>query len=116
MPNDTLQQTCDSYLEAYNDIAANERERLLRLSVTDDIVSSNPNGESNGLVSLMEHIEQFQKQQPGASFKSSKLLAHHGQFLSEWTMFSKDGSALATAHSYGRINEQGLITYIIGFF
>lgn len=116
MPNDTLQSTYNSYLEAYNDIAVTERERLLRLSVTDDIVSINPKGESQGISGLMEHIEQFQKQQPGASFKSNKLLAHHGQFLSEWTMFSKDGAALATAHSYGRFNEQGLISYIIGFF
>jgi len=87
MPNDALQQTYNSYLDAYNDIAPNERERLLRLSVSDDIVSTNPNGESHGLESLMDHIAQFQKEKPGASFKSKKLLAHHGHFLSEWTMF-----------------------------
>ena len=82
-----------------------DRERLLRQSVTDDVVPSNPNGEIHGLESMMDPIEQFQREQPGASFKSNKLLAHHGQFLSEWTMSGKDGSALATAHSYGRFNE-----------
>ncbi len=116
MTNDTLQQTYNSYLDAYNDIAVDERGRLLRQSVTDDVVFTNPSGESQGFGKLMEHIEEFQKQRKGASFKSNKLLAHHGQFLSEWTMYDKDGSALATAHTYGRFNEQGLLTYLIGFF
>jgi len=83
MPNDTLQQTYNSYLDAYNDIAVDERERLLRQSVAEDIVFTNPNAEGQGFGKLMEHIEQFQKQRKGASLKSNKLLAHHGHFLSE---------------------------------
>jgi hypothetical protein len=113
---DTLQQNYDSYLAAYSDIAPTERERLLRQSVTNDVMSINPEGESHGIVDLMKHIEQFQKQKPGTRFKSNKLIAHHDQFLSEWTMYSKNGSALAIAHTYGRFNEKGLITYLIGFF
>ena len=116
MTKDTLQQTYNSYLGAYSDIGATERKRLLQQSVTDDVISVNPNGESRGLDNLVEHIEQFQKQKTGATFKSNKLIAHHDQFLSEWTMYGKDGSAAATAHTYGRFNEQGLITYLIGFF
>ena len=116
MTNDALQRTYNSYLDAYSDIEPVERERLLRQSVTDDVLSINPNGESHSLGNLMEHIEQFQKQRPGAYFKSNKLLAHHEQFLSEWTIYSKDGSAVATAHTYGRFNGKGLITYLIGFF
>jgi hypothetical protein len=113
---DTLQQIYNSYLGAYSDIEPTERERLLRQSVTDDVISINPEGESHGIGDLVKHIEQFQKQKPGARFKSNKLIAHHDQFLSEWTMYCKDGSAVATAHTYGRFDEKGLITYLIGFF
>lgn len=116
MTKDNLQQTYNSYLGAYSDIEPTERERLLRQSVTDDIISVSPDGESRGFGNLVEHIEQFQKQKPGAYFMSNKLIAHRDQFLSEWTMFSKDGSPAATAHTYGRFNEQGLLTYLIGFF
>ncbi len=116
MNNEILQQTYNFYLDAFSDIAADKRERLLRQSVTDDVVFTNPKGGGQGFVSLLEHVEQFQRQSPGASFRSNKLLAHHGQFLSEWTMYKKDGSEFATAHTYGRFNEQGLLTYLIGFF
>ena len=111
-----LQQTYKSYLRAYSDVEPTEREHLLRESVTDDVISINPEGESRGIGELVKHIEQFQKQKPGATFKSNKLIAHHDQFLSEWTMYSKDGTAAATAHTYGRFDEKGLITYLIGFF
>jgi hypothetical protein len=113
---DTLQHTYSSYLGAYSDIAPTERQSLLRQSVIDDVISINPEGESYGIVDLVKHIEQFQKQRPGAHFKSNKLIAHHDQFLSEWTMYSKDGSAVATAQTYGCLNEKGIITYLIGFF
>jgi|SRR5450631_1435796 hypothetical protein len=116
MNQSSLQQVYASYLNAYGDIAADERERLIRQSVTNDVISINPEGESHGIDDLIKHIEQFQEQNPGAHFKSNKLIAHHGQFLSEWTMYGQDGSAVATAHTYGRSTEQGFISYLIGFF
>lgn len=116
MTNDMLQLTYDSYLGAYKDITVDERVRLLRQSVTEDVLFTNPNSEGQGFDRLMEHIAEFQRQRPGASFKSNKLFSHHNQFLSDWTMYDKDGSAIAAAHSYGRVNDEGLITYLIGFF
>jgi len=116
MSADHLQETYKSYLGAYSDVEPTEREHLLRESVTDDVISINPEGESRGIGELVKHIEQFQKQKPGAHFQSNQLLSHHDQFLAEWTMYSNDGAAVATAHTYGRFDEIGLITYLIGFF
>lgn len=116
MSNDTLQETYNSYLNAFSDVAIDERERLLRQSVTDDVAFMNPKGSSQGFGELVAHIEQFQKQNPWGYFLNKKLIAHHGQFLSEWTMYKKDGSEFATAHTYGRFNDEGLITDLIGFF
>lgn len=67
MSADNVQQTYNSYLGAYSDIAPTERERLLRQSVTDDVISINPEGESHGIGDLVKHIEQFQKQKPGSA-------------------------------------------------
>ena len=116
MNKSTLHQVWAFYLEAYSDIAPAERERLLRKSVSDDVVFTNPNGEGRGLANLLEHIRQFQEKSPGAYFKSNELLAHHGQLLSKWTMHKWDGSEIATAHTFARTNEQGQLTNITGFF
>jgi len=66
MTNDTVQQFWKSYLDAYADIPTADRERLLRQSVADDIVFSNPTGEEGrGIGSLIEHVSQFQTKNPG---------------------------------------------------
>jgi hypothetical protein len=116
MTIDALQQLWKAYLDAYSDIAVAERERLLRQSVTDDIVFTSPTGEGQGFGNLLAHIAQFQKQFPGAYFKCNKLFSHHGQLLSEWTMFNKDGSDLRTAHTFARLDAQGRLAHLAGFF
>ena len=91
MTPDTLEQLWKSYLDAYADIAVAERERLLRQSVSDDIVFASPAQEGQGFGNLVEHIGHFQKQFPGAYFKINKLLAHHGQLLSDVGLCNNDG-------------------------
>ena len=116
MTEETLQQLWKTYQDAGADIAVDERERLLRQSVTDDVIFTAPPYEGQGLGNLVKHIEQFQEQVPGAHFKSNKLLTQHGQLLSEWTMYNKDGSEFLTSHSYARFNEQGRLTFLAGFW
>lgn len=113
---DKIQQAWKSYLDAYGDVPATERERLLKCSVSEEVSYTNPTGEGRGLNALLEHTVNFQKQMPGAYFVSNKLITHHGELLSEWTMYREDGAAVATAHTFARINEQGLLTYMAGFF
>jgi hypothetical protein len=43
------------YLAACSDIKPTQRERLLRQSVSEDIVFINPEGESHGIRDLKEH-------------------------------------------------------------
>ena len=112
----TLQQIWKTYQDAWADIAVDERERLLRQSVTDDVIFTAPPYEGQGLGNLLEHIAQFQIQFPGARFESNKLFTHHGQLLSEWTMYNKDGSEFLTAHSYARFDEPGRLTHLAGFW
>jgi hypothetical protein len=116
MTDETLLQIWNTYQDAWADVALGERERLLRQSVTEEIVYTNPLAEGAGLGNLVKHVGQFQVQFPGAHFKTNKLLVQHGQLLAEWTMFNKDGSEFLTAHSYARFNEQGLLTHLAGFW
>ena len=116
MTLETLQQIWKTYQDAWADIAVDERERLLRQSVTDDVIFTAPPYEGQGLGNLVKHMEQFQEQVPGAHFKSNKLLTQHGQLISEWTMYNKDGSVSLTSYSYARFNEQGRLTLLAGFW
>ena len=116
MTLETLQQIWKTYQDAWADIAVDERERLLRQSVTDDVIFTAPPYEGHGLGELVKHMEQFQEQVPGAHFKSNKLLTQHGQLISEWTMYNKDGSVSLTSYSYARFNEQGRLTDLAGFW
>ena len=116
MNTEALQQLWKSYLDAYSDVPANERERLLRQSVTDDVVFTGPQENDKGFDKLVQHIGQFQKKSPGAYFESNNLLTQHGQLLSEWTLHKKDGTKIATGHTYARLNEQGRLTHLAGFF
>ncbi len=116
MTNATAEQIWTSYLDAYSNVSIEKRKRLLRQTVSDDIVSTNPSEEIHGLESLRAHIEQFQQRLPGAYFKLNRLFVHHGQVLSEWTLYKSDHTALRTAHTYGRFNSEGRLTHLTGFF
>jgi hypothetical protein len=116
MKIDALQQIWKAYRNAYGDVAADERQRLLRQSVTEDVVFTGPNEDDQGFGKLVGHIGQFQKKSPGARFESNNLLTQHGQLLSEWTLYKKDGAQIATGHTYARFNEQGRLTHLAGFF
>ena len=116
MTIDTLQQVWKSYQDAWADIAVADREHLLKQSVADDVIFTSPPSGGQGFANLVRHIGQFQEQFPGAYFKSNKLFTQHGQLLSEWTMYNKDGSEFLTAHSYARFNEQGRLTHLAGFW
>ena len=116
MTKDTAEQIWKSYLQAYSNVSPEERRRLLELTVSDDIVSTNPGDEFTGLESLIVHVEHFQQRLPGAYFKLNKLLFHHEQALSEWTLHRSDDTPLRTAYTYGRFNDQGRMTLLTGFF
>ena len=116
MTKETLQQRYEFYLGAYRESDAMQRERVLQGIVTKDIISTLPSGESHGLGALLQHIEQFQRERPGAHFESGKLSFHHDQFLVEITLQDAAGMTLASAHTYGRLDEGGLITHLVGFF
>jgi hypothetical protein len=72
--------------------------------------------EGRGVDDLIVHVGEFQQMNPGKYFASRGLVVHHGQFLSEWTLHDKDGSAVSSGHTYARFNENGRLSHLIGFF
>ena len=116
MTDKELQTIFENYLNAFAHPAPAEQERLLRSSVADDLVFTNPGVEGRGVGNLLAHIARFQKKFPGGYFRTHWFRQQHGQMLSEWTQFNQDGSEFLTAHSYARVNDQGRITHFAGFW
>ena len=111
-----LQRIFEAYLDAFAATPPAEQERLLRSSVAENVVYTNPGVEGQGLRNLLKHISMFQERFPGHHFRVNWFRYQHRQLLSEWTQVSGDGEDLVTAHSYGRFDELGRIAHLAGFW
>jgi hypothetical protein len=117
MKDDDLRTTFENYLDAFAATSPAEQERLLRSSLADDVVFTNPGVEGAGINSLLGHIEGFQKKFPGGRFRINWLHQQHGHALLEWAQLNEDGSELVAGHTYGHFNnEAGRITHLAGFW
>jgi hypothetical protein len=116
MTDTELQKMFEAYLDAFAATSSTEQERLLRSSVAEDVVYTNPGVEGRGLPNLLRHISVFQERFPGHRFRVNWFRQQHGQLLSEWTQVGQGGEELVTAHSYGRLNELGRIDHLAGFW
>ena len=116
MTDNELRALIETYFAAFAATSQAEQERLLRSSVADDVVYTNPGVEGSGLRNLLAHIDGFQRRFPGGRFRMNWLRRQHGQVLSEWTQLDQDGSELVTGHSYARVNDEGRIAHLAGFW
>ncbi len=116
MTEEKLQQLWKNYQDAWADISTDERERLLRASVTEDVIFTSPGANGRGFGDLLTHIAEFQQQFPGASFRSNQLLEQNNQLFSEWTLSDRGGSPLLTGHSYAQFDDGGHLTKLAGFW
>ena len=116
MTDDELRAIFENYLGAFAITSVVEQERLLRSSLADDVVFTNPGVEGSGLRNLLAHIEGFQRRFSGGRFRMNWLRQQHGQVLIEWTQLDQAGSELVTGHSYARLNEEGRIAHLAGFW
>ena len=91
MTDTELQSIFEAYLNAFAATSPAEQERLLRSSVAEDVVYTNPGVEGRGLQNLLKHISVFQKRFPGHRFRVNWFRQQHGQMLAEWTQVSEDG-------------------------
>ena len=116
MSNEAYLSTWKTYQSAWSDISPTERRKLLESSVAENCVYTDPTAEAHGLDELIAKIERSQQSNPGVSFKNDKLLDHHEQGLSHWTMFDRNGAELLKGTSYARFGDDGRLSQMTGFF
>jgi len=117
MTDETLQQRWKTYQDAWFDVTTEERLRLLRSVLIEDIPFSNPDDQDHGIERLAASIADFQQRTPGGYFRNTLLRQQHGQLLVAWTLFDRNDVPLVNGHSYGTFDENtGQITRLAGFW
>jgi hypothetical protein len=113
---DKLLAAWNTYQAAWSPVSATTRQRMLDESVAPDCVYTDPTSVSRGHGELTAKMQATQRNFPGATFRNDKFAQHHGQAISNWTMFDGNGNAIFTGTSYARYGEDGRLTGMTGFF
>jgi SnoaL-like protein len=116
MTANTQEQLWNAYMDAFAAAETEERERLLKQSVSDDVVFTNPGGEGRTREGLSKHIADFRTKMPGCHFKTDRLISHHGECLAVWSMYKQDGAKVATGYNFVQFGADGRFSYMAGFF
>jgi hypothetical protein len=117
MAEQTKLATWNRYQDAWSNITAEERERLLRSSLAEDCFYGDPVGnEGKGIAALTVHIEKFQQDFPGHIFVTHKFQEHHGYAIAEWNMYDAAGNAVLAGKSVTRFSNDGLLMILLGFW
>ena len=109
-------KTWKIYQSAWAPISDAERRELLRQSVSDDVVYTDPVSQVHGVDALAERIGKSQQQFPNARFRNDSFLEHHGQGLFQWTMLNGEGAEVVKGSSFARFGEDDRLVQATGFF
>ena len=116
MANEAYRAAWAAYQAAWEDVSPAERQELLKKSVSDNCVYTDPQGQTSSLAALIVYIEGFRQAMPGYSFKNQTFLEHHAQSLAEWTLYDASGAEAQPGSSWAHYGEDGRITNVSGFF
>src|SRR5688572_22278751 len=82
--SDARVKTYGTYLSAWSEIPDQERARLLRESLSESIVFTNPMRTRRGLADVAEHLQGFQQRSPGGSFRLNEMLGWDRHGIATW--------------------------------
>lgn len=113
--SDKRVQTYDLYLAAWSALPDAERARMLRESLSEQVVFTNPMQTRRGLSDVAEHLKGFQLRSPGGSFRTNNIIGWGEYALAEWQLVDAKGDAGFSGYDVLTFDEQGLISTILLF-
>lgn len=90
--SDARVKTYETYLSAWSEIPDEERARLLRESLSESIVFTNPIRTRRGLADVAEHLQGFQQRSPGGSFRLNEMLGWERHGIATWQLVDAQGA------------------------
>lgn len=76
--------TYKTYLSAWSAIPDDQRAKLLRESLSENIVFTNPTQTRRGLADVAVHLQAFQQRSPGGSFRMNEMLGWENHGMAPW--------------------------------
>jgi len=118
-PADTVRESLENYIQAWNEPDTEKRNALLATAWAENATYTDPSAHVEGRDALLTHIDRFRSnpQFKGSSLaRASKVDLHHETFRFEWELKDASGNTTMVGIDYGEFNEDGAITKIVGFF
>jgi len=107
--------TYDTYLSAWAAIPDAERRRLLRESVSEDVVFTNPMQARTGIDGMVAHLEAFQQRSPNGKYVALGILGWDNHAIATWQFVDADGTRGFTGYDVVSFDGQGRIATILLF-
>ncbi|MEA9389798.1 nuclear transport factor 2 family protein [Acerihabitans sp. TG2] len=111
-----IQELWATYSNAWREVSSQERGRLLKSSVADDVTFTAPGTSGRGVADLISMLEEFQRTYPGAYFDTTVLIVQNNQLLATWSMLDRTGAVILNGNSYARWGEGERIVHLAGFW
>jgi hypothetical protein len=105
----------ETYLSAWSNIPDAERERLLRESLSEGIVFTNPLNTRRGRAEVVEHLQVFQRRSPGGSFRLNEMLGWERHGIATWQLVDAQGKPGFWGYDVLAFDDQGRIESILLF-
>lgn len=105
------------YTAAWSEPDRALRQAILERIWAEDGTYTDPTAHVEGRAALVDHIEGFFKQFPGARFVvTSGIDTHHRRLRFAWRMMLADGNVFAEGVDFGELAGDGKLCQIVGFF
>ncbi len=108
-------ETYDRYLAAWAPVSPDERLDLLRRSLAETIVFTNPQQVRRGIADIVEHLEGFQHRTAGGRFRMNNMVGWERHALAEWQLVDAEEQPGFSGYDVVAFDDAGLITSILLF-
>lgn len=110
-------RSVDTYIAAWNEPVAEERERKIAQVMTDDGTYVDPDRELDSPGDLVAHIGQALNAHPGRRIvRTSEVDLHHGFCRFNWRLVRADGRQAPESVDFVEFADDGRIRRVTGFF
>ena len=112
----TFENIADAYITAWNTRDAAERERAVAAAFAAGATYTDPLADVSGRDAITELIGGAQQQFAGWTFRlAGRVDGHHGQARFTWALGPADGEAPVVGFDVVTLDDDGLITSVLGF-
>lgn len=110
------QKTIARYGAAWQETDATQRLELLTKCFAETGQYIDPTAEVTGRAALSDHIGAVLADSEGRVELTSQPAMHHNVVHFTWHMVGPDGSVFVAGHDFVRLNDDGQIEFLAGFF